>query len=67
MNITQSFPLKCCDKCKSMRPYTSVQRLYGDDEVVLQEIIVGCEHEQECEAIYKMLKEQKDGEQRDGS
>ena len=58
MKIEQSFPLECCEKCKSVRPYTNEQRLYSFDEVVEQVIVIGCEHEQQCAAIYKMLKEQ---------
>ena len=58
MKIEQSFPLECCEKCKSVRPYTNEQRLYSFDEVVEQVIVIGCEHEQECQAIYKMLKQQ---------
>ena len=61
MKIETSFPLECCEKCKSVRPYTNEQRLYSDMEVVEQMIIVGCEHEQECQMIYKMLKEQFEG------
>ena len=58
MRIEQQFPLECCEKCKSVRPYTNEQRLYSFDEVVEQVIVVGCENEQQCQAIYKMLKEQ---------
>ena len=58
MKIEQRFPLGCCEKCKSVRPYTNQQLLYSFDEVVEQVIVIGCEHEQECTAIYKMLKEQ---------
>lgn len=68
MEIEQSFPLKCCDKCKSVRPYTREQMLYGNGEVIEQVIIVGCENEQNCKAIYKMLKEQmvwKEGDNED--
>jgi hypothetical protein len=58
MRIEQNFPLECCEKCKSVRPYTNEQRLYSYEEVVDQVIVVGCEHEQECTVIYKFLKEQ---------
>ena len=58
MKIEQNFPLECCEKCKSVRPYTNEQRLYSYDEVVEQVIVIGCEHEQECQVIYKMMKEQ---------
>lgn len=58
MKIVSDFPFDCCGKCKSIRPYTNVQRLYGDMKVVEQEIIVGCEHEQECAAIHQMMEEQ---------
>lgn len=57
MRIEQQFPLECCEKCKSVRPYTNEQRLYSFDEVVEQVIVIGCENEQQCQAIYKMLKE----------
>ena len=57
MKIEQSFPLECCEKCKSVRPYTNEQRLYGDMDVIEQVIVVGCENEQQCMAIYKMMKE----------
>ena len=60
MHIEQNFPLECCEKCKSVRPYTNEQKLYSFDEVVAQVITIGCEHEQQCIAIYKMLKEQMD-------
>ena len=58
MTIEQTFPLKCCEKCRSVRVYTEEQRLYSMDEVVDRVITIGCEHEQECLAIYKMLKEE---------
>ena len=58
MKIEQSFPLECCGKCKNVRPYTNEQRLYSFDEVVDQVITIGCEHEQQCVAIYNMLKKQ---------
>ena len=58
MKIEQSFPLECCEKCKSASPYTKERRLYSFDEVVEQVIIIGCEHEQQCVAIYEMLKKQ---------
>ena len=58
MRIEQSFPLECCEKCKSVRPYTNEQRLYSFDEIVEQVIVVGCENEQQCMTIYKMLKDQ---------
>ena len=63
MKIEQSFPLECCEKCKSVRPYTNEQMLYSFDEIVEQVIVIGCEHEQQCIAIYKMLKEQIENEQ----
>ena len=58
MKIEQNFPLECCEKCKSVRPYTNEQRIYSFDEIVEQVIVVGCENEQQCTAIYKMLKKQ---------
>ena len=57
MKIEQCFPLECCEKCKSVRPYTDQQRLFADCEVVEQIITIGFEHEQQCVAIYKMLEE----------
>jgi len=60
MKIEPCFPLECCYKCKSARPYTSKQMFYSEDEVVEQVIVVGCEHEQECRTIYNFLKEQVD-------
>ena len=55
MTIEKNFPLECCNKCKSLRAYTTEQMLYGEFEVVDRVITIGCEHEQECMAIYKML------------
>lgn len=55
MTIEKNFPLECCDKCKNSRVYTSKQMLYGDFEVVDIVITIGCENEQACVAIYKML------------
>ena len=58
MRIEQKFPLECCEKCTSARPYTNEHKYYSYDEVIEQIVVLGCEHEQECRTIYNFLKEQ---------
>ena len=57
MKIEQNFPLEHCEKCKKLELHTEVSSFYSFDEIVGRVIEIGCEHEQECASIYKMLKE----------
>ena len=55
MTVNQDFPFECCEKCKSIRPYTNKQILYSAEEVVDIELSIGCENEQQCLELRKMI------------
>ena len=51
MEVRQQFPFVACEKCKSIRPYTNENIWYSGEEVAGIELIIGCEHEQECRVL----------------
>ena len=58
MIIEESFPLKCCKKCKNANLYIDECKYYSDKDCAEQFFTLKCKDGHRCEEIYKMLTEQ---------